>query len=258
MTELKLFSWNVNGARAVRRKGFLEWLYQESPDILCIQETKARPEQLDDEMKAPRGYHAYWNYPEKGGYSGVATFSKEEPLAVDYDFDVAGFDTEGRVLITEYPAFSLLNIYFPNGKQSAERLKYKMDFYDVFLDFADRLRAGGKKLVICGDLNTAHKEIDLARPKENEKVSGFLPMEREWIDKFIGHGYVDTFRHFNQEPNQYTWWDLKSGARARNVGWRLDYFFVSEGLLPSVTQAFIMPQVMGSDHCPVGIILKID
>ncbi len=258
MKELTLYSWNVNGVRAARAKGFLEWLYRESPDILCLQETKARPEQLDEELLEPPGYHTYWNYPgEIKGFSGVATFTRQSPLDVQYDFNVAGFDTEGRVLITEYPEFILFNVYFPNGKKNAERLRYKMDFYDLFLDFADGLKAAGKQLVICGDVNTAHREIDLARPKENEKVSGFLPMEREWIDKFISHGYIDTFRHFNQEPNQYTWWDLKSGARARNVGWRLDYFFVSEGLLPSVAGAFILSGVMGSDHCPVGIALKL-
>ncbi len=258
MKELKLISWNVNGVRAVRRKGFLEWLYQETPDMLCIQETKAQPEQLDEELKQPQGYQAYWNYPERAGYSGVATFSREEPRSIRYGFNIAGFDTEGRVLVTEYPTFTLLNIYFPNGKKDAERLRYKMDFYDVFLDFAGGLKAAGKKLVICGDVNTAHKEIDLARPKANENISGFLPVEREWIDKFIARGFVDTFRYFNQAPDQYTWWDMKSGARERNVGWRLDYFFVSENLLPSVTTAFIKSEVMGSDHCPVGIILKVD
>ncbi len=254
---MKILCWNVNGIRAVRGKGLLEWFYKESPDILCLQETKASPEQLDKDLLAPQGYHAYWNSPaEKKGYSGVATFSKEKPLNISYGFGVSEFDSEGRTIISEYPGFILMNIYFPNGKKDETRLKYKMDFYDAFLDFADNLKSQGKKLVICGDFNTAHKEIDLARPKENEKVSGFLPEERVWIDKFIAHGYVDTFRHFNKEPNQYTWWDLKSGARARNVGWRIDYFFVSEGLLASVTGALIMPDVMGSDHCPVGIVLK--
>jgi exodeoxyribonuclease-3 len=171
-------------------------------------------------------------------------------------FGIERFDIEGRVIITEYPGVFVLNIYFPNGKKDANRLRYKMDFYEAFLEFAESLKARGKKLIICGDYNTAHKEIDLARPKENEKVSGFLPMEREWMDKFVAHGYVDTFRHFNNEPNQYTWWDLKTKARERNVGWRIDYFFVTENLLPSVSKAFIMPEVMGSDHCPIGIILK--
>ena len=255
---MKILCWNVNGIRAVQGKGFLEWLYRESPDILCLQETKAHPEQLDKELQEPHGYHAYWNYPERKGYSGAVIFTREEPLRVQYSFGVAGFDTEGRVVITEYSEFVLLNVYFPNGKKDESRLRYKMDFYDVFLQFVGLLKPKYEKLVICGDFNTAHKEIDLARPRENEKVSGFLPMERAWIDKFVAHGYIDAFRHFNKQPNQYTWWDLKSRARERNVGWRIDYFFVSETLLPSVSKAFIMPEVMGSDHCPVGIILKID
>ena len=256
---MRLLCWNVNGIRAVRGKGFLEWLAEESPDVICLQETKARPEQLDHDLREPQGYHARWNYPtERKGYSGVAVFTREEPMDVRYGFGVAEFDTEGRTIIAEYPGFVLVNIYFPNGKKDDVRLKYKMDFYDVFLDFADRLKAKGKKLVICGDFNTAHRGIDLARPKANENVSGFLPEERAWIDKFIAHGYVDTLRQFNEEPNQYTWWDYKTGARERNVGWRLDYFFVSDNLLPSVAEAFIMPEVTGSDHCPVGMVLKTD
>jgi len=256
MSEMKLLCWNVNGIRAIKNKGFLEWLYRESPDILAVQETKANLEQLDTDLKEPQGYRTFWNFPERKGYSGVAIFTKETPLSVRYDLGETGLDLEGRVIIAEYPEFTLMNIYYPNGKKDQERLDYKMAFYDVFLEYADTLKAAGTKLVICGDLNTAHNEIDLARPKENSKVSGFLPEERAWMDKFVSHGYVDTFRHFNKEPDQYTWWDMKSGARERNVGWRLDYFFVSEDLLPSVTQAFIMSEIMGSDHCPVGLILK--
>ena len=257
MEAVKLLSWNVNGIRAVKNKGFLEWLYKESPDILCLQETKAHFEQLDKDLQEPQGYHTYWNHPERKGYSGVATFTREEPLRVQYGFGIVGFETEGRVLITQHPKFILLNIYFPNGKKDETRLRYKMDFYDVCLQFVESLKPKYENLIICGDFNTAHKVTDLARPRENEKVSGFLPMERAWIDKFVAHGYVDTFRHFNKEPNQYTWWDFKTGARARNVGWRIDYIFVSESLLPSVSEAFIMPAVMGSDHCPAGIVLKI-
>jgi exodeoxyribonuclease-3 len=257
MKEMELLCWNVNGIRAVKGKGFLDWLYRESPDIVSLQETKAHIEQLDADLKEPQGYFTYWNHPEeRKGYSGVAIFTKEKPLSVQYDFGAAELDLEGRIIVADYPEFTLLNIYFPNGKKDESRLRYKMDFYEVFLQFADVLRDKGKRLVICGDLNTAHNEIDLARPKENASVSGFLPEERAWMDKFVTHGYVDTFRHFNKEPNQYTWWDLKSGARERNVGWRLDYFFVSEDLLPSVARAFIMSEVMGSDHCPVGIILR--
>jgi len=251
-----ILSWNVNGIRAAGRKGFLEWLHSESPDILCVQETKAHPEQLDDNLLQPRGYHAYWNYPEARGYSGVATFTKEEPLSIKNGFGIEEFDVEARTIITKFPEFILFNVYFPNGKKDEARLKYKLKFHDEFLDYTDSLKAQGKKCIICGDYNTAHKEIDIARPKENENKSGFLPVERGWMDKLVAHGYVDTFRHFNKEPHQYTWWDLKTGARERNVGWRIDYFFVTENLLPSVTGAFIMPEVMGSDHCPIGIVLR--
>jgi exodeoxyribonuclease III len=257
MGEKKLLCWNVNGIRAAKNKGFLEWFRKESPDILCLGETKAKPDQLDAELAAPEGYHVYWAYPERNGYSGVATFTKEKPLSVKYDFGPGVIETEGRLIITEHREFTLFNIYFPNGKMGPERLKYKMAFYDVFLKYADGLKAAGKKLIICGDVNTAHKEIDIARPKENSKVSGFLPMERAWIDTFISHGYVDTFRRYHTEPNLYTYWDIKTGARARNVGWRIDYFFVSENLLPSVSSAFIMSEVTGSDHCPIGITLKL-
>lgn len=257
MKETKLLCWNVNGIRAIKGKGFLEWLHRESPDILAIQETKAHLDQIDSDLKEPEGYHTYWSYPERKGYSGVAVFTREEPLNIRYDFDTSEIELEGRVIIAEYPTLVLMDIYFPNGKKDQERLDYKMAFYEEFLQYADTLKDAGKKLVICGDLNTAHNEIDLARPKENSKISGFLPEERAWMDKFVSHGYIDTFRHFNKEPNQYTWWDMKSGARERNVGWRLDYFFVSENLLPSVTRAFIMSEVMGSDHCPVGITLKL-
>jgi exodeoxyribonuclease-3 len=241
MSEIRLLCWNVNGIRSVKNKGLLEWLNLESPDMLAIQETKAQPEQLDSDIKEPPGYHTYWNYSERKGYSGVALYTKEVPESIGYDLGTSKLDIEGRVIRAEYLEFTLLNIYYPNGKKDQERLDYKMIFYNEFLNYADSLRKAGKKLIICGDVNTAHNEIDLARPKENSKVSGFLPIEREWMDKFVSHGFVDTFRHFNKEPQQYTWWDLKSGARARNVGWRIDYFFVSEDLLPSVKNAFIMP-----------------
>lgn len=253
MRETKILCWNVNGIRAAAGKGFLEWLYRESPDILCLQETKAQPDQLNEDIREPRDYHAYWNYPAQKGYSGVATFTRERPLTVGTGFGMPQFDTEGRTIVAEFTEFTLMNIYFPNGKKDGQRLKYKMGFYEAFLHFVEPLRAQGKKIIVCGDFNTAHKEIDLARPKENEKVSGFLPVERAWMDKFVSRGYVDTFRQFNREPRQYTWWDVKSRARERNVGWRIDYFFVTENLLPSLSRAFIMPEIAGSDHCPVGI-----
>jgi len=253
---MRILSWNVNGIRAVERKGFLEWLYTEIPDILCVQETKAHPEQLSEELSQPRGYHTYWSYPEKKGYSGVATFTKEKPVDIRYDLASKGFDTEGRIITVEYPDFILLNVYFPNGKKDEERLKYKLDFYELALNFVEQIKTQNDRHIICGDFNTAHREIDLADPRSHENTSGFLPVERAWMDKLGTHHYIDTFRYFNKEPNQYTWWDLRTGARERNVGWRLDYLFVSENLLNSVTEAFIMPEVVGSDHCPVGIELR--
>lgn len=258
MKDMKLLCWNVNGIRSVKNKGFLDWLHKESPDVLCLQETKAQQEQLDEDLLNPKGYYTYWSFPQtKKGWSGVATYTREKPLNVQYGFGIEKFDVEGRIVIAEYPRFTLFNIYFPNGKKDKIRLRYKLEFYDAFLDYIEPLRERGDRLVVCGDFNTAHKEIDLARPKENAKYSGFLPIEREWMDKFASRGYTDTFRHFHKEPGQYSWWDLKSGARARNVGWRIDYFFVSENLLPWLKSAFIMSDVMGADHCPVGITLAV-
>ncbi|MFH1836632.1 MAG: exodeoxyribonuclease III [Candidatus Omnitrophota bacterium] len=248
---MKMISWNVNGIRAAQGKGFLEWLRKEDPDILCVQETKARPEQLDENIDPPEGYKAYWNYPARKGYAGVAVFTKKEPISVEKDFSAGRLDTEGRTLVLHFDEFVLINTYFPNGGARPERLEYKLKFYEKFLKFTDTLK--GKPLIMCGDLNTAHKEIDLARPKQNEMVSGFLPVERKWIDKFIAHGNVDIFRHFHKEAENYTWWDYKTASRERNVGWRIDYFFVTENMVPKIKDSFIMKDVMGSDHCPVGI-----
>jgi exodeoxyribonuclease III len=257
MKKIKILSWNVNGIRAIYKKGFLGWLKKENPDILCLQETKAHEEQLPEDLINVEGYHSYFCSAERKGYSGVALYSKEEPVNVKKGLGIKKFDNEGRILIAEYPGFTLLNIYYPNGKASAERLQYKMDFYDAFLKYVNKLKKAGVKLIICGDVNTAHKEIDIARPKENSTVSGFLPEERAWIDKFLSKGYYDTFRMFNQEPDNYTWWDMVTRARERNVGWRIDYFFVSDNAKKDIKDAFILPDVMGSDHCPIGIIRTI-
>ncbi|KAB2879329.1 exodeoxyribonuclease III [bacterium] len=248
-----ILSWNVNGLRAVSKKGFLQWFAQASPDVLCLQEIKAQTDQLDESLLHPDGYEGYFNSAERKGYSGVATYCAKKPVDFKNGFGIAKFDSEGRVLMTDHGDFLLFNIYFPNGKMRQERLDYKMEFYEEVLKYFESLRKKGKKLVICGDYNTAHKEIDLARPKENEKISGFLPMERAWMDTLVAHGFVDTFRQFNKEPEQYTWWDMQTFARQRNVGWRIDYHFISEDLLPHLKNAWIMPDVLGSDHCPVGI-----
>jgi len=255
---MKILSWNVNGVRAILKKNFLGWLKKENPDILCLQETKAFPSQLAPELLHPSGYDALWNSASRAGYSGVATFTKQKPVSVKKGFGIAKFDEEGRVLEAEFEHFTLFNVYFPNGKMSPERLRYKMDFYEASLNYFMKLKKKGKKIVICGDYNTAHKAIDLARPKENEKISGFLPIEREWMDRLASSGFIDTFRVFNQDPGHYSWWDIRTGARERNVGWRIDYHFISENLKPHLKDAFILPEVMGSDHCPVGIVLKIN
>lgn len=254
---LKIISWNVNGIRSVQKKNFLPWLKKTSPELMCLQETKAKPEQLSPELLKPEGYSAFWNSAERPGYSGVAIFSKQEPLSVKNGLGIRRFDVEGRVLEAEFKEFTLLNIYFPNGGMGPERLKFKLDFYKAALDAFAKLLKKGKKLVICGDYNTAHKPIDLKNPKENEKTSGFMPVEREWIDRLVGQGFIDTFRVFNQEPGQYSWWDLRTGARQRNAGWRIDYHFISQNLKPALKDAFIWPDVMGSDHCPVGVVLDL-
>ncbi|MCF8241959.1 MAG: exodeoxyribonuclease III [Melioribacteraceae bacterium] len=257
MKKYRLLSWNVNGIRAVSKKGFLEWFEKEQPDILCLQETKAWKEQLNDELINVPGYKSYFAEAEKKGYSGVVIYTKEEPIKIQYGLGIPQFDSEGRTIIAEYKNFVLYNIYYPNGKRSKERLQYKMDFYEAFRKHAADLKSKGKKIIICGDVNTAHKEIDLARPKANEKTSGFLPEEREWMDKFFNEGFIDTLRMFTDAGELYTWWDMLTRARDRNVGWRIDYFFISDNLRKNITNAFIMQDVMGSDHCPVGIELKI-
>jgi exodeoxyribonuclease-3 len=255
---VKLVSWNVNGVRAAYKKGLLVWLQEEAPDVLCLQETKAQLDQLPEELAEPQGYHAVWHWGERKGYSGVATFHRKTPLDLRRGFDMPEFDGEGRVLASVYEDFTLFNIYFPNGQKDETRLRFKLDFYEAFLEVVARCRKQGEdRIIVCGDVNTAHREIDLARPKENSAVSGFLPVERAWIDKLLAAGFVDTFRVFEPGPGHYTWWDTMTRARERNVGWRLDYFFVSENLRPRLRRAFILAKVMGSDHCPVGIELAV-
>jgi exodeoxyribonuclease-3 len=253
MMSRRIVSWNVNGFRAILRKGFLQWFQDFSPDILCLQETKVHPDILEKDVKKPSGYFTYWNSGQRRGYSGVATFTKEKPIGVETVIGAEAFDTEGRTLATEYSDFILINVYFPNGKSGPDRLRYKLDFYEESLEWFDRLRSDRKKgLVLTGDVNTAHKEIDLARPKENSKVSGFLPEERLWIDRLLSLGYADTFRSLHPDRlGAYTWWDYKTRARERNVGWRIDYFFVSRDLLPRVRKSEILARVEGSDHCPI-------
>ncbi len=250
-----LVSWNVNGLRAAWKKGFLDFLESQKADVVCVQETKVQADQLTEEMRAPAGYRSYWSFAEKKGYSGVVTYLQTEPVHVSTTFASPALDIEGRIVHTELPDFHLVNVYFPNGGMSPERLAHKLTFYDAFLPLTEGFRRRGKGVIVCGDVNTAHTEIDLARPKENEKTSGFMPAEREWVTRFIGAGYCDTFRIFTPEAGHYTWWDMKTGARARNVGWRIDYFFVSEELRERVKSAAILPAIQGSDHCPITLVL---
>lgn len=216
------------------------------------------PEQLGPTLLKPDGYRTEWHWGEKKGYSGVATFSRTSPIRVDRGLGMKKFDNEGRVLTHAFDDFTLFNIYFPNGKRDAIRLQFKLDFYEAFLKVLKRYRARGEdRLVICGDVNTAHKDIDLARPKENRNVSGFLPEECAWLDRLLDAGFVDSFREFEKDGGHYTWWDQQSRARDRNVGWRIDYFLISKNLRPQLKRAFHLPDVMGSDHCPVGIELDV-
>ena len=253
---MKLISWNVNGVRAVVKKGFLDWLDQEQPDILCLQETKAHIDQLAAEILTDHGYHTFWHSGERRGYSGVATFCKEEPLYVQEGLGIERYDAEGRVLLTEHENFLLYNIYFPNGQKDDERLQYKLDFYDDLLPIINEQVESGNNVVVTGDWNTAHHPIDLARPKQNVNTSGFMPIEREKLDMYVENGWIDTFRLFHPEGDRYSWWTYRFGARERNVGWRIDYFFVNEGFVDNVEDADIHDEVMGSDHCPVSLELS--
>ena len=253
---MKLFSWNVNGVRAIEKKGFLDWMSSELPDVLCIQETKAKFEQLPDTLQNIDGYYSYWHSADKLGYSGVATFCREEPLHVQYGLGIEKYDQEGRVLITEFENFLLYNIYFPNGQKDEFRLQYKLDFYNDLLVILNDQVESGTNVVVAGDWNTAHKPIDLANPKANENYSGFLPVERAQLDEYVEHGYVDSFRLFHDEPNRYSWWTYRHGARERNIGWRIDYFFTNQEFANQITNADIHENVMGSDHCPVSLELS--
>lgn len=248
---MKLISWNINGIRSIAKKGLVEFMLREQADVYCFQETKARPDQLDDTLKSIPGYTAYFCSALRPGYSGTATYTRTVPQSVQLDMDSADTDGEGRIILTKFDDFYLFNVYFPNGGSGPERLAYKLKFYATFLEKIDDIRQAGHHIVFCGDINTAHQAIDLARPKANEQVSGFLRIERDWIDTLIAKGYVDTFRLFTPDPGHYSWWDYKSGARQRNVGWRIDYFFCDQGFVPRIKHAGIMPHIMGSDHCPV-------
>jgi len=253
---IRIYTWNVCGFRAILRKGFRQWFDSVSPDILCLQEVKATTEQLGG-SEYIEGYDFYLNSAEKKGYSGVAIYTKIKVMKISYGFDHTIFDNEGRVIEADFGSFLLYNVYFPNGGEGNKRVPYKLAFYDEFFFHVEKKKKKQKNIVICGDFNTAHTELDLARPKENEENTGFLPEERAWIDKIINLGYVDAFRIFNKEGGHYTYWDYVTGARKRNIGWRIDYFFVSQEMKDRVTACRILSDVMGSDHCPVEIEIKM-
>ncbi len=259
---MKLISWNVNGLRAVHRKElFLPFVKKHTPDVLFLQETKCEPDQLPDEARNIPGYESFFSSSStKKGYSGVAIYTKISPDKVQFEMKDGKSDShheEGRIATIFLGKLALLNIYFPNGGGGPERLKYKLEFYDEFLSHIDKLRKNDYSVIWGGDVNTAHEAVDLARPKENEKSTGFLPEERAWIDEVVAHGFIDTFRHFfPDKKDAYTYWDMKTAARERNVGWRIDYFFASSDLTPRLKSAKILSEVYGSDHCPIVLELE--
>lgn len=259
---MKLVSWNVNGIRSIYQKGFLKWLEELSPSIICLQEVKAQTEQLAEDILNPLGYHSYWHCAKKPGYSGVAIYAKKEPVDIKYGIGARQIDSEGRVLTADFGDFVLVNSYFPNSQRDHARLDYKLTFCDRMLKHLNSYTKAGKNVLICGDFNIAHKEIDLKNPKQNMDNAGFLPQERAWMDKLLSNsqsksdGYFDCFRLLNQEPEQYTWWSYRPTIRERNIGWRLDYFVGNNEFKDRVKSVSHQTQVMGSDHCPVLLELK--
>jgi exodeoxyribonuclease-3 len=258
--KIKLISWNINGIRAAIKKEFFKSFKQMDADIFAIQETKIQDEQLTDEMKSISGYEVFWSQAiVKKGYSGVCTYTRIKPKSINYGIGMPEFDNEGRIVEMDFDDFIFFNVYFPNGQMSEERLKYKLDFYESFFDYADAHKKQGRSLIICGDYNTAHNEIDFKNPKTNEKTSGFLRIERDWLDRIVENGYVDTFRYFYPDTVKYSWWTYRFKARERNIGWRIDYFFVTEDIIDKgwIKEAFIDNDIFGSDHCPIGLVMEI-
>jgi exodeoxyribonuclease-3 len=255
-----VLAWNVNGIRSVARKGFLEWLERESPDIVALQETRVDTEALSPALRDLPGYHSAWTFPKRKGYSGVATFSRVAPSRVHNSLGKPRFDDEGRFVATEFERFILFNVYFPKGSgtlRDNSRVPYKLAFYDALFAHIRQIgRRRGKPLIVAGDFNTAHREVDLENWRSNRKNSGFLPEERAKLEQHLKRGFVDIYREHHPERKQYTWWSQRFGVREKNIGWRIDYLWVSEELRPHVSEAFILDQVRGSDHCPLGILLE--
>ena len=258
--KITLVSWNVNGLRAVMKKDFIGSFRQLDADIVALQEIKLQESQLNDEMRNIDGYESFWSYASvKKGYSGVGVYSGLKPKNVKYGIDEPKYDNEGRILELDLGNFIFFNVYFPNGQMSEERLQYKLDFYEVFFSYTNALKKQGHSLIITGDYNTAHNEIDLKNPKNNENTSGFLRIERDWLDRIVSEGYIDTFRHFNPNTVKYSWWTYRFKARERNVGWRIDYFFVTQDIIDKgwIKDTIIYNDIYGSDHCPIGLVLEI-
>jgi exodeoxyribonuclease III len=253
---MKIISWNVNGIRAVLDRNALEWAWAQSPDVLCLQEVKARENQLKMEQRNKLKLSYVWNAAERAGYSGVTTFYKESPIETLLGMSVPKFDIEGRIIQTVHPGFRLFNTYFPSGQRGTERVAYKLEFYAQLLELCDSIHKKGENIIITGDFNTAHTPMDLRNSKQNQKISGFLPEEREWVQKFLDHGFVDIYRRLCPEKIQYTWWTYRASARARGIGWRIDYFLVSKALVSRVKEVVIHEEVLGSDHCPVELLLN--
>jgi len=253
---LKITTWNVNGLRAALRKGAAGWWDAERPDVLCLQEIRARPDQLTKTQRIQlEQAHTQWNPAQRPGYSGVATFSQIEPLNSEKGLGEERFDAEGRVIQTHFADFALFNIYFPNGGRDHSRVGFKLEFYACLLDICNRMHKAGKQIILCGDFNTSHQEIDLKNHRQNRNSTGFLPEERAWVDKYLEHGFVDAYRALYPERVQYTWWSNWGNARQNNTGWRLDYFLISESLMPRVQDVIIHDDILGSDHCPVTLII---
>ncbi len=253
---MDIVSWNVNGIRAAAKKGLAEYMQKRDADIYCLQEIKAYPGQLPPNIRSIDPWKSYFHPAQRKGYSGTAIYTKREPKSVKIGLGNHKFDSEGRMLTLDFGDFLVYNGYFPNGTARKERLNYKLEFYDFFLEQLIRQRQSGREIIICGDFNTAHKPIDLARPEENKNTSGFLPQERAWLDELIAAGFIDTYRRFDNSSGKYTWWDMKTRARDRNVGWRIDYFFASSGLADNLVGAAIEADQPGSDHCPISLQLK--
>jgi len=253
----KIISYNVNGIRAALKKDWLKWLKSVDPDIVCLQETKARPEQLDLSLFENLGYYSFWHSAEKKGYSSVAILTKQKPQHIEYGCGIEKYDREGRIIRIDFETFSVLSCYFPSGTTGDERQAFKMEFLSDFYNYINQLKLKIKNLVVAGDINICHTEIDIHNPIRNKNTSGFKPEERQWITSFLKSGWIDTFRHLNKNPHHYTWWTYRAGARKKNLGWRIDYFFITENILPQLKRSVILSSAVHSDHCPILLELNL-